>query len=70
MARKPYPSDLSDAQWGLVKKWIPAVLPGGRTRTVKMREAFNAILYLDPSAIRVDRGSGLHARETPMLSGR
>jgi putative transposase len=46
MERKPYPSDLTDAQWRLVEKRIPAPLPGGRPRSVDMREVLNGILYL------------------------
>lgn len=46
MSRKPYPSDLSDAEWDLVKPLIPAAKKGGRPRTADMREVFNAIMYL------------------------
>ena len=41
-----YPSDLTDAEWALVKPHIPPAKPGGRPRTTDMREAVNAILYL------------------------
>ena len=51
MARKSYPSDLTDEQW----KWIEPLIPpsgsgtgkGGRPREVAMREVINAILYLN-----------------------
>ena len=46
MERKPYPSDLTDAQWGLVEPMIPPGRWGGRTREVDMREVLNGILYL------------------------
>ena len=46
MARTPYPSDLTDAQWSRVAKRIPPAQPGGRARSVDMREVFNGILYL------------------------
>jgi putative transposase len=46
MERKPYPSDLTDAQWRLVEKRIPPAKPGGHPRTVNMREIVNGILYL------------------------
>jgi putative transposase len=46
MERQPYPSDLTDAQWRLVEKRIPSPLPGGRPRSVDMREVLNGILYL------------------------
>ena len=46
MARIAYPSDLVDAQWKLIEKRIPAAKPGGRYRSVNMREVVNGILYL------------------------
>jgi len=41
-----YPSDLSDAEWAVVEKFIPPPRRGGRPRTTDMREIFNAILYI------------------------
>jgi len=46
MARTPYPSDLTDAQWKLIKLRIPPAKPGGRSRTADMREVLNGVLYL------------------------
>ncbi len=46
MARIAYPSDLTDAQWRLIEKRIPPAQPGGRYRSVNMREVVNGILYL------------------------
>ena len=46
MARIAYPSDLTDAQWRLIVKRIPPAKPGGRHRSVDMREVVNGILYL------------------------
>jgi putative transposase len=46
MARIAYPTDLTDAQWRLIAKRIPAVKPGGRPRSVDVREVVNGILYL------------------------
>ena len=46
MARIAYPSDLTDAQWRLIAKRIPPAKPGGRYRSVNMREVVNGILYL------------------------
>ena len=46
MARIAYPSDLTDAQWRLIEKRIPPAQPGGRYRSVDMREVVNGILYL------------------------
>jgi putative transposase len=48
--RKPYPSDLTDAQWALIKLLLLAfedrVRPGP-ARVVDLREVINALLYLD-----------------------
>lgn len=46
MDRTAYPTDLSDAQWKLLEPWIPPAKPGGRPRSVDMREILNAILYV------------------------
>jgi len=46
MTRKSYPSDLTDEQWALLEPMIPPESPGGRTRSVDMREVVNGILYL------------------------
>jgi putative transposase len=46
IARKPYPSDLTDAQWRRISPLIPPAKLGGRPRTVDAREAFNGILYI------------------------
>jgi len=46
MERKPYPSDLSDAQWKLIEPLIPPEQWGGRTREVNMREVLNGMMYL------------------------
>jgi transposase len=47
MARKPYPSDLTDEQWARVEPLIPAAKPGGRPREVDVREVVNGVLYLN-----------------------
>ena len=46
MKRKPYPSDLTDAQWEELAPLIPEAKPGGHPRTVDMREVINGILYV------------------------
>jgi putative transposase len=51
--RKPYPSDLTDAQWAIIKPLIPS--PGvGRPRTNDLREILNAIFYLNRSGCQWD----------------
>src|SRR3954465_2769096 len=44
MIRKPYPTDLTDAQWARIAPLIPPAMPGGRRRSVNVREIVNAIL--------------------------
>jgi putative transposase len=46
MTRKPYASDLSDAQWAEIQRYIPVCKPGGRPREVDMREVLNGMLYI------------------------
>ena len=46
MERKPYPSDLTEAEWEIVRPLIPPAKRGGRPRTVNMREVLNAIIYV------------------------
>jgi transposase len=43
MNRTPYPTDLTDAEWELVEPLLPPAKPGGRHRTVNLREVLNAI---------------------------
>ncbi len=45
MNRTPYPSDLTNAQWERLAPLIPPAKPGGRPRSVNMREVLNALLY-------------------------
>jgi putative transposase len=51
--RKPYPSDLTDDQWELIRPLIP-IFKVGRPREVDMREVINAILYLNRSGCQWD----------------
>ena len=41
-----YPSDLTDAEWGLIAPIIPPGKRGGRRREVSVREVLNAIFYV------------------------
>jgi putative transposase len=43
--RKPYKTDLTDAQWKLIKPLIPPAKPGGRPRATDIREVLNTLLY-------------------------
>lgn len=44
-----YPSDLRDAEWGLIRSLLPPARQGGRPRATDLREVLNAILYLATS---------------------
>lgn len=46
IARKPYPSDLSDAQWEMLAPLIPEPSAQATRETISRREIVNAILYL------------------------
>jgi putative transposase len=47
MERRPYPSDLTDAQWEVLQSVLPKPKGGkpGRPRTYPLREIWNAIFY-------------------------
>ena len=53
-SRKSYLTDLTDEQWILVERLIPAAKPGGRPRKANMREVLNGILYLDRTGCQWD----------------
>lgn len=40
-----YPSDLQDAEWGLIAPLFPPARQRGRPRATDVREVLNAILY-------------------------
>ena len=46
MDRKPYPTDLTDAQWAILEPMLPPHRPKGRKRQVELREVANALLHL------------------------
>lgn len=54
MDRKPYPTDLTDAQWALLEPLVPPEKPGGRHREVDMREVVNAMLYVNRTGCQWD----------------
>jgi len=41
-----YPSDCSDAEWGIIEPMVPLASPGGRKRETDVRDVFNAIRYI------------------------
>lgn len=46
MARMPYRTDLTDEQWKELEPLIPPAKPGGRPRSVDVREVINGIRYV------------------------
>jgi transposase len=45
--RQAYPSDLTDAQWEIIKSIVPAPKSGGRPAKYSRREVLNALLYVE-----------------------
>jgi putative transposase len=52
MTRLSYDTDLTDDQWQILEPLIPAAKPGGRPRSLDMREVLNAIFYLLANGIK------------------
>jgi putative transposase len=44
--RKPYPTDLSDAEWNYIQPHMPAPKGHGRPRVHDLREILNAVFYV------------------------
>src|SRR5215204_650236 len=44
--RKPYSTDLSDAEWSCIEPHIPTPIAPGRPRVHPLREILNAIFYI------------------------
>ena len=44
--RRAYATDLTDAQWEILRTLLPPAPGGGRPRTTDLREVLNAILYV------------------------
>ena len=51
MARKRYPSDLTDKQWRIFSGYVPPPKDGGRPAEIERREIVNAILYVTTQGI-------------------
>ncbi len=45
-ARQPYPTDVTDPQWGRLDPIVPKPKPGGRPASYPRREIVNALLYI------------------------
>ena len=46
MNTQTYPTDLTDRPWNCSIDLIPTAKPGGRPRSLEMRQVINAILYI------------------------
>jgi putative transposase len=44
--RAPYPSDLTDEQWGLIQPLLPPNTGSGQPTLVDLREVVNTLLYM------------------------
>jgi putative transposase len=44
--RKPYPTDLSDAEWIRLRSYLPTPKAQGRPRTHSLRDVLDAIFYI------------------------
>jgi len=52
MKTQLYPTDLTDSQWVIIQELIPPAKPGGRPRSLAMRQVVNAILYVVVAGIQ------------------
>jgi transposase len=43
--QEPLPSDLTDAQWTAIERFMPQTKPGGRRREIDLRRVVNAIRF-------------------------
>jgi transposase len=46
IARKPYPSDVSDEEWALVAPYLTLLREGVGPREYPLREVFNGLRYV------------------------
>jgi putative transposase len=44
--RKPYPTDLSDAEWTRLRSYLPSLKAESRLRTHSLRDVLDAIFYI------------------------
>lgn len=52
--RRPYPTDLTDAQWQVLQPLIPPAKSGGAPRKVDMREVMNTLCYQNRTGCQWD----------------
>lgn len=51
-ARAPYPSDLTDAEWELIRDLVPQPRPGPGHEPIDRREILNGIFYVNRTGIQ------------------
>lgn len=54
MPRQPYPTDLTDEQWDVIKIFMPEPKARGRRIEVDLREVVNAIFYINRAGCQWD----------------
>ncbi len=52
MKSKPYPSDLTDAEWTILQPLISSANHIGSPRSVELREVMNALMYVADNGIK------------------
>lgn len=52
MSRKPYLSDLTDAEWTKLKPLLPPENHIGSPREIELREVMNALMYVADNGIK------------------
>jgi hypothetical protein len=57
-----YASDLTDAEWAIIQPLLPAHKTTGRPRTTRLRDVFDAILYIATIGCQSLPGSGLRSK--------
>src|SRR5215217_7189929 len=66
--RKPYPTDLSDAEWSCIEPHMPTPKAPGRPRVHTLREILNAIFYVVRSAGACCRMTSLPGKPSTITS--
>lgn len=46
MRTNRYPTDVTDEQWAVIDPLLPKAKPGGRPRSVDLREVLNGVFYV------------------------
>ena len=49
--RRPYPTDLSDAEWFCIEPYLPTPKAPGRPRVHSLREVLDAIYYIESEVV-------------------